>query len=364
MANPSADSHLSGCLASDPASGTEIAPQRAACERCRGQKLRCTRTYDSRAACNRCERAGAQCIVNPALRMGRPLRLEPSSTQHKPPNEQPERSGTSSASNRWPPQTLGAFDDVCFPLSVPSAPSPPQPVHTAQPMCTNSKNGLVHDLAQDDVDLFGMVSFFGEDAEGTFGASPPTPGSIDPLKPCSESYMACINFQHGPYSRPLDHSPTTGHQDQFQNELPSAESTAPIQNRSEISSSTDMCGFPLEQLSRLNLEFHRHWSQTKVMAVPLNGTARASSSPDLDSLLPISLLIRGLHKFQDLLQDCSAFAGSNVSPARAQRRFGLTAGKICLAWTMMFGHLNGLVPVVPRARLLAEAWRRQARPAL
>ncbi|KAI4283008.1 MAG: hypothetical protein L6R38_002492 [Xanthoria sp. 2 TBL-2021] len=347
MANPPADRHLSGRLASDPSSGTEIALQRAACERCRGQKLRCTRTYDSRAACNRCERAGAQCIVNPVLRMGRPLRLEPSSSQQKPPNEHPERSGTSSASNEWPPQTSGSFDDVCLPLSAPSAPSPPQPVHSAQPLCMNSQNGLAHDLAQDDVDLFGMVSFFGEDTEGTFGASPPTPRSIDLLKPSPESYMTCINLQHGAYTRPLDPTSPTGHQDQFENELPSAQSTAPTQNRSGMSSSTDMCGFPLEQLSRLNLEFHRQWSQTKVMA---NGTPRASSSQDLDSLLPISLLIRGLHRFQDLLQECSAFASSNVSPARAQRGSNLTGWE---AWSGLDDDVRP--PKRPRASCSASS---------
>ncbi|KAL9034432.1 MAG: hypothetical protein Q9180_005413 [Flavoplaca navasiana] len=321
MADPPADSHPSGRTASDPWSVTEIAPHRAACERCRGQKLRCTRTYDSRAACNRCERAGAQCIVNPVLRMGRPLRLEPSSSHQKSPNEPPERSGTSSASKEWPPPTSGAFDDVCLPLSAPNASSPLQSMQSVQPMHMSSQN----DLAQDDVDLFGVVSFFGEDAEATFGACPPTPSSIDMLKPSSEPYSTCINLQRGSHTRSLDPTSTTGHGDQFQTELPSGQSTALTQNHSDICNSIDMRAFPLEQISRLNLEFHRHWSQTKVMTVPCDGTPRASSSPDLDSSLPFNLLIRGLHKFQDLLQECSASTNSNASPAHAQREFSLTS---------------------------------------
>ncbi|KAL8837988.1 MAG: hypothetical protein Q9205_005074 [Flavoplaca limonia] len=256
--------------------------------------------------------------------MGRPLRLEPSSSHQKSPTQPPERSGMSSASNEWPPQTSGAFDDVCLPLSAPGA-SPLQSMHSVQPMHMNSQNGLIPDLAQDDLDPFGVVSFFGEDAEATFGACPPTPSSVDMLKPSSESYLTCINLQHGSHTRSSDSTSTTGHGDQFQPERPSDQNTAPIQNHSEICSSIDLRAFPLEQISRLNLEFHRHWSQTKVMTVPLDGTPRASSSPDLDSSLPISLLIRGLHKFQDLLQECSASTNSNASPARAQRGFSLTS---------------------------------------
>lgn len=43
----------------------------AACERCRGQKLRCIRTPKG---CERCQKTGAVCIVDPSVRMGRPQR--------------------------------------------------------------------------------------------------------------------------------------------------------------------------------------------------------------------------------------------------------------------------------------------------
>lgn len=43
----------------------------AACERCRGQKLRCIRTPKG---CERCQKTGAVCIVDPNVRMGRPQR--------------------------------------------------------------------------------------------------------------------------------------------------------------------------------------------------------------------------------------------------------------------------------------------------
>ncbi|KAL8699268.1 MAG: hypothetical protein Q9224_001488 [Gallowayella concinna] len=332
MVNPSADSQFSRRPSSDTSPSSDIAPQRAACERCRGQKLRCTRTCDSRAACNRCERAGAQCIVNPALRTGRPIRLEPSFSQQKSPNEHPDRSGTSSVPNELPPQITEPFDDVCLPLSAVSAPSPPVPMDSAQQICMNSYEGLVQDQDHYGAELFGMVSLFGEEAEGTFGGCPPSPRSMELLKASSESYMTCINLQNGAHTRPLDPTSTTGHQDPFQLEPTSAQNPASTKTRLGVPGSTDICEVPLEQLSRLNLEFYRYWSRSKIMAVSTQGsdsTLNGSSSPDLDSLLPISLLIHGLHKFQDLVQECSAFANSHISTRHAQARATVTGLETC-----------------------------------
>ena len=70
--------------------------QQLACDRCRGQKLRCIRSSDSKAPCERCQKAGATCIIDTGVRMGRPRRAdkeqsrESSDSAHNP--SQPTRS--------------------------------------------------------------------------------------------------------------------------------------------------------------------------------------------------------------------------------------------------------------------------------
>lgn len=50
--------------------------KRFACDRCRGQKLRCVRDDKKHETCIRCLRMNAVCITNSPLRMGRPRRAE------------------------------------------------------------------------------------------------------------------------------------------------------------------------------------------------------------------------------------------------------------------------------------------------
>ncbi|KAL7929278.1 hypothetical protein V8C35DRAFT_199723 [Trichoderma chlorosporum] len=71
------DSHSN----SKPVSGSiknRHAQQQIACDRCRGQKLRCIRTA-AHDTCNRCSKAGATCVTDPTVRMGRrPRRFDKS----------------------------------------------------------------------------------------------------------------------------------------------------------------------------------------------------------------------------------------------------------------------------------------------
>ncbi|WEW56047.1 hypothetical protein PRK78_001482 [Emydomyces testavorans] len=76
-------------------------PKRLACERCRGQKLRCIRNRINQLSCNRCERAGAVCITKPSMRMGRPGR---SDTQRKESIANRKRRQSNSASNQQLPE--------------------------------------------------------------------------------------------------------------------------------------------------------------------------------------------------------------------------------------------------------------------
>lgn len=58
-----------------PASPRNLS-KRFACDRCRGQKLRCVRENTNYETCIRCLRMNAICITNSPLRMGRPKRTE------------------------------------------------------------------------------------------------------------------------------------------------------------------------------------------------------------------------------------------------------------------------------------------------
>lgn len=66
-----------------PTSTSATPPRRQSCNRCHGQKLRCTRANNSgTSSCNRCLRQGAQCVYSSSLPKGRPsmYRLADAST--------------------------------------------------------------------------------------------------------------------------------------------------------------------------------------------------------------------------------------------------------------------------------------------
>ena len=63
----------------EPSSVSEISSRRFACDRCRGQKLRCLREGVDQERCDRCCRANVDCITSPAFRTKRP-RLDATAT--------------------------------------------------------------------------------------------------------------------------------------------------------------------------------------------------------------------------------------------------------------------------------------------
>jgi hypothetical protein len=98
--------------------------QQLACDRCRGQKLRCIRSTNPRAPCGRCQKAGATCIIDSRVRMGRPRRTD---------NVQP---GESSGSSRNPSQ----------PTRSPPLPTTSSQTTTSVDLTPSSDAWLVHDL--------------------------------------------------------------------------------------------------------------------------------------------------------------------------------------------------------------------------
>ncbi|KXX75967.1 putative transcriptional regulator LovE [Madurella mycetomatis] len=106
-----------------PATNTTTAtPRRQSCDRCHGQKLRCTRPDNARTgACDRCLRKGAQCAYSSSLPKGRPslYRLSEASVGSK-------GSGKSSSASPTPPVTTpSTAETTTVPPALPITPITP-----------------------------------------------------------------------------------------------------------------------------------------------------------------------------------------------------------------------------------------------
>ncbi|KAL9609529.1 MAG: hypothetical protein Q9167_005708 [Letrouitia subvulpina] len=300
--------------------------QRSACERCRGQKLRCTRNHSSQASCNRCERAGAQCIVGPALRIGRPTRLDPSSSSQSA-NPQPPPPATAP-----PPSTRVRehSDIVDFPITSkePSAhaqisshlddfylPSTSSRTLNVQPLADpaqetglGSYDMIITDLEQHEAEIFGFCSLSSGAVDVSSDESPSSPLGLDFSKASSASFGPGFSATDGQNPLLLDASFPTSLQDAFQVGSSSTNSAISTQSHVWDQALSDQGQVPLDQLSRLNLELHQHLSQTdpiKDTSYVQACTLSTSCQQDFDSLLPIGLMIGGLQKYRDLLHHCS-----------------------------------------------------------
>ena len=172
---------------------TSIAQPRSACERCRGQKLRCTR---SQAACNRCERAGAQCIISPTLRIGRPVRLENSDQRSNPSNGQRDRPNTTSQSTGTIIQTSSGPEDLFLPSAASEGLSPQHQASSSLQADLNPDDVNISDQDQQDGDIFGFVSLPNEEGEGIPASSSPHSLAFDLSKIPPEPYLTCFD-PHG-----------------------------------------------------------------------------------------------------------------------------------------------------------------------
>ena len=288
--------------------------QRSACDRCRGQKLRCTRNFETQASCNRCERVGAQCIVGLLPRMGRPARLD---TQG--PRERPGGADAPTASTEARAQASNQLNE----LGLPSA---PETQHQQESVDHSYMSTFdipfpdlpFPDLEQHDTDVFGLISFSASDGEIVSNASRPGLFDVEQSKISSLSNPSGSSAQSRASEHPLDPALTSGPQLPAPVAAPSAHHA--VSNRSESLDHVppNICQVPLDQLSRLNLELHRHLSQTKV-AKDLDSAnaciSIASCPQDLDSLLPIGLMIKNLQTFQNLL-DYSSTLGRTTLTSR------------------------------------------------
>lgn len=290
--------------------------QRSACDRCRGQKLRCTRDIDTQASCNRCERVGARCIVGLLPRMGRPARLD---TATQGPRERPGGIDLPTASTEARAQASNQLNEL-------GSPSAPESQHQQESMDHSYITTFdvpfpdmpFPDLEQHDADVFGLISFSASDGEFDSNASRPGLIDVDHSKISSVSNPSSSSSQSRASEHPLDPGLTSGAQLPAPVAAPSAHHTVSTRSEPFDHVPPNICQVPLDQLSRLNLELHRHLSQTKVAKDLESANACISIAlcpQDLDSLLPIGLMIKNLQNFQNLL-DYNSTLGRNTLTSR------------------------------------------------
>lgn len=315
MVNSASDPQPSG---RNPTGTSSIGmAQRSACDRCRGQKLRCTRNYETQASCNRCQRVGAQCIVGLLPRMGRPVRLD--NPTQKPRERSDIVDAPTDPAERHSQPSRGLND-----FYLPTALETQHQADSVHQSCVDTYDMTVSDLEQHDTDFLGFISFSNGDGEIASNASPSSPLGVDPSnssKLSSASHPSCLDAQNGVSLHPLDPALTSGPQESAQNAAPSSHRAISTKSQSFDEYSLDTCQVSLDQLSRLNLELHRHLNHTRVVNDLKSAQACITSGSfpqDLDSLLPIGFMIRKLQNFQDLLK-CSSTLGHAPSSSMTCR---------------------------------------------
>ena len=91
---------------SSSSSSKTVPATRQACNRCHAAKLRCPRSARANGPCARCIKAGAECVYDPPLRLGRPRHKNPPPTPH-PVSEAPVQKRKTSPSSREEPNNHG-----------------------------------------------------------------------------------------------------------------------------------------------------------------------------------------------------------------------------------------------------------------
>lgn len=109
---------------------TTSTPRRQSCDRCHGQKLRCTRSANQQTgACERCLRKGALCIYSSSLPKGRPslYRLSEGPSGSKLPSPSKAMSASSSSTNSGVPSNEIPDTPEVTPMSPNMPPTPVRP---------------------------------------------------------------------------------------------------------------------------------------------------------------------------------------------------------------------------------------------
>ena len=258
-----------------------------ACERCRGQKLRCIRNHQSQASCNRCEKAGAQCTVNPAVRMGRPPRDK---TQPREVRRGQRQMSLSTALTDTPASLQGRDAGNGIPHSLVGA-------ETSTP----NNFGGTEFLAQDPLNFEETMIW--EEKARLFGTDSdfesPFDFTTNPEYPDSVHHQSVTDTAHD-----LGFSPSKM--------MPGIEPGSEITESAKNSTNMEVEALPIvashqtyvEQMSKLNTDLYH---QAKITGVatekcPLDGCGIHKLENEQDISRFIGIMIQGLQTFQKVVR--------------------------------------------------------------
>lgn len=280
--------------------------KRSACDRCRGQKLRCIRNNINQASCDRCHRAKAVCITTPTLRMGRPARAEAARLRETITKRQGTVSSLSStpASSTQNPPPLPATRNIEHGI-----------LDTGEVHQSNSlgEADCISTLYHGTLDL--DVPVFEEDEFSPIGSSS---SFDDPHDFSSSQYhvnlpqfdlpQACQapgNMWHA--SQDTNARELEANFEELADGSPMALTSTKSPSDSDTSSLrklSDEYQGSVEQLSKLSMEIYRQLRLTGT-TVDLAVASDLSSSDQNESepQHPIAMMIHGLQRFQELLRE-------------------------------------------------------------
>nr|KMM67667.1 hypothetical protein CPAG_04000 [Coccidioides posadasii RMSCC 3488] len=303
-------------------STTPEQPKRLACERCRGQKLRCIRNRVNQLSCNRCERAGAVCITKPSMRMGRPGR---SDSQRKENIANRKRRRSQVAPDQKLPDYMNTPGKISNTGSRCNSPAREDSTPVFQGL-NGPRPGFTSHLPSTDVQemsgaKFTPFPFMGEGENNGAEAESmswlnynavemnisPVVEKYDFFRPSlglnGESDIGPSMIHIGPQSPP---SPNRASETGFQNIVSDFThlDTGPAVEFGEVNmlEAQDLYQESLERLARLNMDVSQQLKLETSSDTPPNEHNATLVSPS-EPALPIAQVIRGLQEFQDLLQN-------------------------------------------------------------
>ncbi|KAH6869503.1 hypothetical protein B0T10DRAFT_418519 [Thelonectria olida] len=285
MTRPDSSGRLPSFKPTSGIAKTQQRHQQFACDRCRGQKLRCTRTPNPNNACERCQKAGATCVVDLSVRMGRPQRTDK------------ERRGTASSRKSQP---------------IPSPESPTGRRMSSQAASQNptTDGSMWLDHGSEDAgDLNLAGAQYLESLD--FGLHS---GALDNdqmrIAPPEDLFEANFDFVSPQVTRAQS---DFGICDNTAVEKPNADAILPASPWPQEA---------VEKLSGLNMEIHRQLSIVSQLAKEY-ATTEPSLMDSPDQRTPLSCavvsMIQGLQTFHELLLEILGAASQNSCKETARR---------------------------------------------
>ena len=282
--------------------------QQFACDRCRGQKLRCIRTPNLQTSCERCQKAGATCITDPSVRMGRPQRrdrerpettndtrkAQPRHTSNAPAlhwtSPQTASKDSTANGNTWLGHTLdetvdsnmvGVQHQESLDSGLHHAPLEDDQLHISPSEdCFDTTFDFVSSQVPRDLSDLGMYEFGDEETGGS-------------LQPSSSMSMESVSIS------------------------PVAAQKSDIEGILEVAIQDDPPPMPqesVEKVSNLNLEVRRQLSIVRRMAEEHRYTEPSlEESPDKNTSLSyvVAFMIQGLQTYHELLLEILGSANQN-----------------------------------------------------